>query len=953
MSNVGKVFNLSGGGGSGSPKMESLTIATTPNKTVYKSGETFDPTGMVVVANYGEGLMANVTGYTVSPSVLTDGVSEVVITYTEGRITKTATVAVTVKKVLVGIAVTTQPTKTVYQYQESLDPAGMVVTATFSDGSTAAVLDYTYPTTNFSTLGRQVMKLEYTYEGVTKSTDLVVTVQGKTIAVPTQTNIPTYNGSDKTPSWNGYDPLKMEISGVTSASDAGSYTAIFKLSYGYLFPDGTDEARVKWTIDRAVISALPTQTGTLVADGTSKTPSWNGYDTNKMTIGGDTSGTAAGEYTATFTPTSNYKWSDGSTGAKEVKWTIISVLVSIPSQSGTLTYNGSAQTPKWQNFDNENSSVSVSAKTNAGEYTATFTLKKGMWTDGTTAAKTIKWTIGRATIAAVPAQSGTLVYDGNQKTPSWNTAYDSAKMTVSVTAATNAGTYSATFTPTSNYKWSDGSTGGKTASWTIGKAANSVTNSPSSIVLKSSAKTATFTVNRKGNGTITATSNNTSVAKIKSINQSTGVVTVESVNDTTGTAKITVKVAEGTNYKAASDTTVSVTATFREYLYGFDLTIADSNPATRVTYPSDVENSGFAKAVMNFGGAFSYGSWPSTPGEKFMPRPCMLRFNGTVDYYLNPNDYTKKADGTTSDVANMNYGGNAMMEWPKIYVKRWESNGVYHFRCSDMKVDSDYECWSNYDKNNKEIPHFYTPIFFGSKDGSNRLRSISGQSNFVSNTAQTEVTYAKNNGADIWYTEVLSDRELVNDLLTMMFKSTDLQATAGYGVCSASAAIAPGSMNTKGLFWGAGDKTSGVKVFGMENWWGNIFRRIAGWCISGGTQKVKLTRGTKDGTTVGDYNFDGNGYKTISGVNLTRSGYISKMKTEPFGRFPMEANGSTTTFEADQVWADSGNGYYAFVGGRWSTGLACGPFVANLYIEPSSPDANLGAALSCKPLAAA
>lgn len=953
MSNVGKVFNLSGGGGSGSPKMESLTIATPPNKTVYKSGETFDPTGMVVVANYGEGLMANVTGYTVSPSVLTDGVSEVVITYTEGRITKTATVAVTVEKVLVSIAITTQPTKTVYQYQESLDPTGMVVTATFSDGGTANVLDYTYPTTNFSTLGRQVMKLEYTYEGVTKSTDLVVTVQGKTIAVPTQTNIPTYNGSDKTPSWNGYDPLKMEISGVTSASDAGSYTAIFKLSYGYLFPDGTDEARVKWTIDRAVISALPTQTGTLVADGTSKTPSWNGYDTNKMTIGGDTSGTAAGEYTATFTPTSNYKWSDGSTGAKEVKWTIISVLVSIPSQSGTLTYNGSAQTPKWQNFDNENSSVSVSAKTNAGEYTATFTLKKGMWTDGTTAAKTIKWTIGRATIAAVPAQSGTLVYDGNPKTPSWNTAYDSAKMTVSVTAATNAGTYSATFTPTSNYKWSDGSTGGKTASWTIGKAANSVTNSPSSIVLKSSAKTATFTVNRKGNGTITATSNNTSVAKIKSINQSTGVVTVESVNDTTGMAKITVKVAEGTNYKAASDTTVSVTATFREYLYGFDLTIADSNPATRVTYPSDVENSGFAKAVMNFGGAFSYGSWPSTPGEKFMPRPCMLRFNGTVDYYLNPNDYTKKADGTTSDVANMNYGGNAMMEWPKIYVKRWESNGVYHFRCSDMKVDSDYECWSNYDKNNKEIPHFYTPIFFGSKDGSNRLRSISGQSNFVSNTAQTEVTYAKNNGVDIWYTEVLSDRELVNDLLTMMFKSTDLQATAGYGVCSASAAIAPGSMNTKGLFWGAGDKTSGVKVFGMENWWGNIFRRIAGWCISGGTQKVKLTRGTKDGTTVGDYNFDGNGYKTISGVNLTRSGYISKMKTEPFGRFPMEANGSTTTFEADQVWAGSGNGYYAFVGGGWGIDLNCGPFCARLSYVPSFAYTGLGAALSCKPLAAA
>ena len=51
------------------------------------------------------------TGYTVSPQVLTDGVTEVTITYTEGRITKTASVPVTVKKVLVSIAITANPTK--------------------------------------------------------------------------------------------------------------------------------------------------------------------------------------------------------------------------------------------------------------------------------------------------------------------------------------------------------------------------------------------------------------------------------------------------------------------------------------------------------------------------------------------------------------------------------------------------------------------------------------------------------------------------------------------------------------------------------------------------------------------------------------------------------------------------------------------------------------------------
>lgn len=286
-----------------------------------------------------------------------------------------------------------------------------------------------------------------------------------------------------------------------------------------------------------------------------------------------------------------------------------------------------------------------------------------------------------------------------------------------------------------------------------------------------------------------------------------------------------------------------------------------------------------------------------------------------------------------------------------IWIKRWESGGVYHFRCSDVKVDSDYECWSNYDKNNNEIPHFYTPIFFGSKDSSNRLRSISGQANVVLQTAQTEVTYAKNNGADIWYTEVAADRFLIQDLLVMMFKSTDLQATAGMGVVSASAAIAPGTMNARGLFWGSNDKTSGVKVFGMENWWGNIWRRTAGWMLVNNEHKLKLTRGTKDGTTAADYNFDGAGY-LATGASLTANGYISSMKTERYGRLPIAASGSNTTYEADYAYQNSGT-RYAIAGGIWNYALNAGPFCTNLYNTPDYPGTYIGAALSCKPLAAA
>lgn len=288
-------------------------------------------------------------------------------------------------------------------------------------------------------------------------------------------------------------------------------------------------------------------------------------------------------------------------------------------------------------------------------------------------------------------------------------------------------------------------------------------------------------------------------------------------------------------------------------------------------------------------------------------------------------------------------------------AKRWESNGVYHFRCSDTPQDDTWDCWCNYDRNNNQIDHFYTPIYFGSLV-SGKLRSISGAANSVNTTAANEIAYAKANGND-WYTEVLADRLLLQDLLVMMARSTECQTAFGYGQCNSSNsnAIAPGTMNTKGMFWGSNDQTSGVKVFGMENVWGNLWRRTAGWINANGTQKVKLTRGTHDGSTATDYNTDGNGYKTIANATPAGSsgGYISSMKTEAFGRLPVTASGSSSTYEADGMWYNNSQVNYACVGGSWNGDLMVGPFSATLTHAASYSSSYIGAALSCKPLAAA
>ena len=406
-------------------------------------------------------------------------------------------------------------------------------------------------------------------------------------------------------------------------------------------------------------------------------------------------------------------------------------------------------------------------------------------------------------------------------------------------------------------------------------------------------------------------------------------------------------------YNRSEANRTSVTPKKRDYLFGYDLVKSTSSPSGRVSYPDDVDNAGFTPAKMNFGGSFSYGDWNFAPGEKFMPRPCMLTYAGVVDHYLNPNDYTQKAEGGASKVADTSFGGNAMMEWPKIYTKRWEEGGVYHFRCSDTPQDESWECWSNYDRLNNQIDHFYTPIYFGS-NVSSKLRSISGQANMVSQNATTEINYAKANGND-WYTEVLADRLLIQDLLVMMGKSTDGQTVYGKGRCDTNSAVNTGTMNSRGMFWGSNNGTDGVKVFGMEHFWGNLWRRTAGWMNVNGTQKVKLTRGTKDGSTASDYNTDGNGYKTVSGATPsgTSGGYISSMKTEGFGRIPVTASGSSSTFEADGLWYNNSGTMYAFVGGNWDLGLPCGPFCARLTYTPSYSSSYCGAALSCKPLATA
>lgn len=908
--NVGKVFNLTGGGSNGSLKLESLDVTKPPIKTTYKSGESFDPTGMVVTASYGYGITSDVTGYTVTPSVLTDGTTEVTITYTEGRTTKTASTPVTVEKVLVSIEVATNPTKMTYNYLEKFEPHGMAVTATFSDGSKSAATGYSYPTTEFSTLGQQAVNLDYTFEGVTKSTSLTVTVDPIEVPVPTQKDTPSYDGSTKQPIWNGYDSVKMALGGTTDGVNAGNYTAKFTLVYGYVFPDGSNEAEAEWTISRAVIPALPTQNNALAADGTPKSPTWDGYVVGQLTISGDRFGTEAGDYTAEFTPTDNYQWWDGTTDMKTATWTISSVIVPIPTQKGSLTYTGAAQTPQWDNFDTENSTVQVTPATDAGEHTATFSLLAGMWSDGTTANKTIKWVIGRATIAKIPAQSGMPKYDGNPKTPTWDTNYDATKMTLSVEAKVNAGTaYTASFTPTPNYQWPDGTIEAKVVTWAIGKGDNAITVSPTSITLNTANKSGKFTVSRKGDGTITATSSDTKIATIGTINQTTGEVTVNSVGDTTGTATIKVKVAESANYLAPADKDVPVKAQFVT-IYGVEWDWTSSGPTKGTRTDAAAGFSDPNPAVNNGNG--------SSPFDNLMPWAGMVKETRT---------------------------GGVMVKEPKYWYKWTKTGKKLKLQIADGPVEGFHVDPVNMDRGDGlgELNFSYIARYHCA---SGTYKSETNKAQQVSITRSAARTSIHNLGANIWQMD-FAQMWYVGMLFLVEFADWNGERI-GRG-CSASGSK-ENNGKTDAMQYHTGTTAANRDTYGytqyrnIEGWWDNVYDWMDGcYYNSNGLNVIKNPNQFSDsanGTLVG---------KPVAGYPSDFT--IPTQSGLEWALFPSAAAGSTTNYVPDN-WYFNGSNPCLRRGGGCDQGQNRGPFYVN-YSGTSVTYTSIGCRLQERPPKAA
>lgn len=399
-------------------------------------------------------------------------------------------------------------------------------------------------------------------------------------------------------------------------------------------------------------------------------------------------------------------------------------------------------------------------------------------------------------------------------------------------------------------------------------------------------------------------------------------------------------------------------------VYGFHVNPNESDSSAAVTYLADAV--GMTPAKMG-STAFDWGSWADA---FFIPKPCMVKPDGTVDYYLNPNNYAQKLDGTASELAtaptdnllsNVSYVNNAMMEWGKIYFKyeAGQADGEWSFYVSNMNVDGTFKCWCNINANNNEIDHFYTAIYNGVGCKS-KMRSVSGVKLSTTNEADTttvaeETAAAAANNATTnpeWYTEVWSDRLLINALLYLMGKSLDLQGTYGNGISSGGQTekqnYITGSLDDKGLFWGdTSGTTTAVKVFGMENLWACCWRRVAGCILDNNVLKVKMTYDTADGSSAHGYNLTGAGYLNF-GSPASAEGWLSKITADSEkGYKPSGTQSNSSLYYKDYFYKNASIVAYLLLGAHSGNDARCG-FYCNLCLAVSDVRWNVSAALSLK-----
>ena len=345
---------------------------------------------------------------------------------------------------------------------------------------------------------------------------------------------------------------------------------------------------------------------------------------------------------------------------------------------------------------------------------------------------------------------------------------------------------------------------------------------------------------------------------------------------------------------------------------------SNSNPSTCITYSDDAVG--------------------MTPGssewdEFFGHYPCLFK-DGVEVGRLNPNDFTKFEDGTSADITSGS-AGDVMIAFPKLGYKISTSGNNVTVSMTDNPNAEGY-CYLAHTRGTTVKDVFYLGAYKGYVTSS-KLRSLSGKAPTVDTTIGNFRTYAQANGSGY-------DQSAFNQLIfrqcmyLLKYKNLDSQTAVGQGYVNGnSASIATGGTNSKGMDYGETTGKLQMKLFGLEDFWGNVYEFIDG-IFSDSSYNIL--------TATENFNDTGSGYTNqgASGFSSNTGGYMSKVQgTSEKGFVLKEANGSETTYYSDYAFVYASR--LAYFGGYWGLGASAGAFLLDVSRSASDSSSNLSARL--------
>lgn len=331
---------------------------------------------------------------------------------------------------------------------------------------------------------------------------------------------------------------------------------------------------------------------------------------------------------------------------------------------------------------------------------------------------------------------------------------------------------------------------------------------------------------------------------------------------------------------------------------------SNSNPLSCCTYGGDAV--GMTKGSDEWDTIFGY-------------RPCVFK-NGAVVFYLDPNDWTKDANGNTTyngiSIASListdyyNSGYDVMIEFPRMGLNISKNGTKITVSLTDDPNNSNFE-YRAHKRGDVAKNAFYLGAYDACKNQPSAnilLRSVSGGTIVASTQSEDFWFYAENKGTG--YT-LFAFYQIVyiQALYILKYGNLNSQATIGTGQLG-TALTTNGSLNGNGMNYSAGTNGA-IKLFGLENLWGNYNQRVIGAYIDNSNNLVTNTNLTYAGTKV-EYTEPLTFGSSLQGFITTTQGGTGK------GFILSNASGgSSTTYYCDYSIVGNSSVNYARYGGAW------------------------------------